>query len=122
MNKLPSWTLSDKLDDDGNALPLFFRSASVSVKSDPPSQPTRTSEAAADSMAGLSEHLQCKVFAYLQLCDDGSTDEEMQAALGMPGNTQRPRRVRLVEIGKIVDSGVTRKTQSGRAAVVWKVR
>lgn len=118
---LPSWTLQDKVDDDGNALPLFFRNHGPS-KSDPPRQPCATSEAAAGAIAGVADHLKCVVLNFLKLSFDGATDEEMQIALKMPGNTQRPRRIKLVELGLVVDSGSTRQTQSGRAAVVWKVK
>lgn len=49
----------------------------------------------------------------------GSTDEEMQRELDMPGSTQRPRR-RELQLAKLIEkSGTTRKTSSGRAAVVW---
>lgn len=49
----------------------------------------------------------------------GSTDEEMQRELDMPGSTQRPRRRELQNADLIIKSGTTRKTQSGRLAVVW---
>lgn len=49
----------------------------------------------------------------------GTTDEEMQWGLEMPANTQRPRRRELQLWGRIIDSGNTRATKSGRQAVVW---
>ena len=49
----------------------------------------------------------------------GATDEEMQTHLHLNPSTQRPRRVELVEMGWIEDSGRRRATRSGRAAVVW---
>lgn len=49
----------------------------------------------------------------------GVTDEEAQIDLGMDQNTQRPRRVELVRAGLVRDSGRTRRTRSGRQAVVW---
>ena len=51
--------------------------------------------------------------------DPGLTDEQIQERLGLSGNTQRPRRMELVTMGLIKDSGRTRKTKSGREAVVW---
>lgn len=48
------------------------------------------------------------------------TDDELQHALGLPPNTQRPRRVELVRQGKVRDSGVRRKTETGRNAIVWE--
>lgn len=53
------------------------------------------------------------------LAERGATDEEMQQALGIDPNTQRPRRVELHEGGFIADSGRRRPTRSGRGAVVW---
>ena len=50
---------------------------------------------------------------------DGAIDEEIQVALGMVGNTERPRRRECEQAGLIVDSGRTRPTASGRQAVVW---
>jgi hypothetical protein len=50
----------------------------------------------------------------------GGTDEEMQAALDMAANTQRPRRIELTAAGRVKDSGQTRPTRSGRKAVVWQ--
>lgn len=49
----------------------------------------------------------------------GATDEELQQALRLQGNTERPRRRELEEVGLVRDSGVRRKTQAGKAAVVW---
>lgn len=50
------------------------------------------------------------------------TDEELQDDLAMAANTQRPRRVELVEGGWIEDSGETRPTRSGQEAIVWRVK
>jgi len=49
----------------------------------------------------------------------GATDEELQDRLQLNPSTQRPRRVELVASGLVVDSGRTRRTRSGRRAVVW---
>tara|TARA_Y100000310_G_C20687469_1_gene820012 strand:+ start:2949 stop:3299 length:351 start_codon:yes stop_codon:yes gene_type:complete len=51
----------------------------------------------------------------------GATDAEIQGALKMDGNSERPRRVALTRAGLIEDSGRTRPTPSGRQAVVWQV-
>lgn len=51
----------------------------------------------------------------------GATLEEIEQALGMPGNTVRPRRIELEAKNLVKDSGSTRPTASGRAAVVWIV-
>ena len=37
----------------------------------------------------------------------------------MSPNTQRPRRLELLEMGWIKDSGVTSKTEAGLDAIVW---
>lgn len=51
---------------------------------------------------------------------DGATDDACQRALGLSGSSQRPRRVELVKLGLLIDSGKTRRTPSGRAATVWR--
>lgn len=50
-----------------------------------------------------------------------STDEEMQSGIPMGANTQRPRRVELVNKGMVADSGNTREGSSGKLAVVWSI-
>lgn len=51
--------------------------------------------------------------------DYGCTDEELQTISNLDPSTERPRRVELERGGWIKDSGKTRKTRSGRSAVVW---
>ncbi len=79
-----------------------------------------TSRAAAVAIKESADTLRAKVLEYLQMMGEcGSTDEQAQDDLNMPGSTQRPRRVELVKAGKVMDSGRTRKTNSNRTAVVW---
>jgi hypothetical protein len=82
-----------------------------------------TSILAALEMSGTRRAtLRAKVFRYLVTRKpDGATDEEMQIALKMVGNTQRPRRCELEEAGLVCDSGLRRRTGSGKSAVVWVV-
>ena len=47
-------------------------------------------------------------------------DWDQQQILGMPGKTQRPRRIELVQQGLVRDSGQTRRLPSGRSAVKWE--
>ena len=47
----------------------------------------------------------------------GVTDDELIVAFGT--QSARPRRIYLTAIGKLRDSGTTRKTRTGRSAVVW---
>jgi transcription initiation factor IIE alpha subunit len=48
------------------------------------------------------------------------TDEEIQTETGLNPSTVRPRRIELVEMGLVRDSGRRRETRSGRRAVVWE--
>ena len=50
---------------------------------------------------------------------NGITDETISAMTGMQLNTVRPRRVELVQMGLVKDSGLRRNTRSRRAAVLW---
>lgn len=52
----------------------------------------------------------------------GLTDEELQTMMNLSGNSERPLRVQLQRKGFVYDSGNTRKTASGREAVLWKAK
>jgi hypothetical protein len=80
-----------------------------------------TSAAAADSLTPATLNaMQRRVLELLQATPDGLTDEEQQTRLGMNPSTQRPRRIELARRGMVVEAG-TRRTSSGRMAVVWRV-
>jgi hypothetical protein len=99
--------------DAGNPGPLFAA---------PPHNGATTSKAAAAAIALSAHSLREAIYTFLSnRRGQGATDEEIQLALGMHANTQRPRRVELVERGIVVDSGRTRPTRSGRRAVVWTI-
>jgi hypothetical protein len=81
-----------------------------------------TSRAAAEAIKPRVGPMHAKILGLLGTADGrycGATDEEMQRVLAMFANTQRPRRRELQLWGYITDSGRTRLTKSGRAAVVW---
>ena len=82
---------------------------------------SETSRAAAESMT-TADTLRAAVYQFIKGKGGyGSTDEEAQNFLNMPGSTQRPRRVELEMAGLVRDSGIRRATASGRRAVVWVV-
>jgi len=77
-----------------------------------------TSTAAAEAIKPDTSTLRTLVFNFIRNAG-GATDEEIQIALDMNPSTERPRRVELVNAGRVADSGERRKTKSGRKAVVW---
>lgn len=80
-----------------------------------------TSRDAAEAIAGKANTLRRLVYEFIKECGShGATDIECQRELGLDGSTQRPRRVRLVQLGLIEDSGETRSSPSGRQSVVWR--
>lgn len=79
-----------------------------------------TAKQAARAIGPATGHLRQLVLGHLRATGP-ATDEAMQRALNMPGNTQRARRVELVDAGLVRDSGKRAKTSSGRAAIVWEV-
>lgn len=82
-----------------------------------------TSKAAAEAIRHRVGPMHVRILNYLLECGDGGcTDEELQGDIDMPANTQRPRRRELQQWGLVIDSGTTRKTNSGRQAVVWILR
>lgn len=89
----------------------------------PYQQHSTTSKEAATSMEPNLGHLQAVVLAHLRSCGAwGATDEEMQTALEMAQNTQRPRRRELQLKQLVCDSGQKRPTRSNRQAVVWIIK
>lgn len=89
----------------------------------PPSHhnaPAGTSHVAARHIAGKARSLRAQVLAFLRGRGEiGATDQEAQEVLGLPSNTQIPRRWELVKAGKVAASGRRRDTRSGCPATVW---
>lgn len=86
----------------------------------PAQRHSETSVAAAESIRPDANRLRAVVLDAIRRAGaDGLTDEEGIAATGLSPSTYRPRRVECVQAGKVIDSGKTRKTASGRNAVVW---
>ncbi len=79
-----------------------------------------TSRAAALAMIPKFKGLMLNLFRFFKARGElGMTDEEGQFMSGINGNSYRPGRVKLVDLGLVVDSGMRRKTRSGKEAVVW---
>lgn len=89
----------------------------------PPAQKhSETSRAAASRIRKRIGPLHREIIAFLTSTVRGATDEEMQAAIPMAANTQRPRRIELTQLGAVVDSGGRKLTRSRRHAVVWALK
>jgi len=80
---------------------------------------SETSREAAISIKPKSSTARARVLAAIKGTAFGLTDQEIQRTLIMDQNTERPRRRELQVAGLIKDSGQTRRTSSGRRAVVW---
>lgn len=86
-----------------------------------------TSEQAAQHVAKRVETLRLRVFRAIQLCSGanepeaklGMTCDEVEHALEMSHQTASARIHDLAKQERIFDSGLRRKTRSGRNAVVW---
>lgn len=88
-----------------------------------PHSGSRTSRAAADSMRSRAPSIQERVYRYIALQGEtGATEEEIEEALHLNGNTCRPRVWQLIRDERVEDSGALRKTRSGRHARVVRVR
>lgn len=104
------WTNADK-QPDGAPGPLFQR-------------PSETSRAAAREISPHAESLRGSVLALLRslsAAGKGATDEQIAETLRMSPNTERPRRIELVRMGCVIDSGERALTKAGRKAVVWTI-
>lgn len=85
----------------------------------PAQQHSRTSLAAADLVKPNAATLRTLVLEHLRK-HGPSTDEAIADALGMQGNTQRPRRRELQLMGLVVEHDEEGRTRSGRRATRWK--
>ncbi len=88
----------------------------------PPHSGSQTSYEAAVSKIGATDTERQRVLEFLRRVKFGATDEQIHNALGMPQNTERPRRRELVLMGAVADSGKRRRTMSGRNAIVWEIK
>jgi hypothetical protein len=80
---------------------------------------TNTSRDAAQTIAPTAATLRQRVLdAIIDAGQAGLTDDEIQAHLGMPGNTERPRRRELEDAGRITNMG-TRLNWRGNLCRVW---
>ena len=87
----------------------------------PAQRHSATSLAAAVAIEPVSGKDRLRVLLYLrEQGQRGATDEQIQDALGLPGSTERPRRIELWEKGLVWKSIETRLTRSGRKATVWR--
>ena len=77
-----------------------------------------TSERAAQEIAGGADSLRRSVLAFLQW-HGPSSDEEGMLYLRMNPSTYRPRRIELVKLGLVRDSGKLGHTMSGRTCTLW---
>ena len=79
-----------------------------------------TSKAAAKAVEPRIGTDRARVLDCIKSCGArGATDDDVQAALGMDGSTQRPRRVSLAEAGLVQRFGIKRLTRKGSLADVW---
>lgn len=82
---------------------------------------SETSKAAADALTHKrTETDRQRILAFLAK-HGPATDEAIADALNLSGNTERPRRIELVERGDVTPDPVKGKTRSGRAAQRWAV-
>ena len=79
-------------------------------------QDTITSILAAESMVGKTASLRDQVLEALKR--QPMTDEQIAERLGLAPNTARPRRIELMQDGKVIPMGEA-KTKSGRRAILW---
>ena len=78
-----------------------------------------TSREAARSIGKQTNGLQRRVLDYFKDHPEGATDEQLIDGIGLGASTVRPRRIELVQLNLIKDSGRYALTKSGRRATVW---
>lgn len=99
------------------------RNLAKTVKTAPYAKGSETSKEAAKSVEPYLGNWQAQVYACIkQAGQRGATDGEIQQALGIQSHSQVPRRLELVKLSLVVDSGFVRKSPSGRRSTVWVVK
>jgi hypothetical protein len=84
--------------------------------------PQRTSVLAAEKVYPKTGSLKRKLYDYfISRGEYGATDQEIETALEMSGNTVRPTRQSLQKDGYIIDSGTTRTNANNNQCIVWCV-
>lgn len=79
-----------------------------------------TSAQAHQKIQPHAERIADRILRFLHECGaDGATDDEIQVALRICGDTERPSRGRLYRAGLICNTTQKRSTRKGRAAAVW---
>lgn len=79
-----------------------------------------TSKEAAESVVASAQAVRVRVFKHIEAQGgQGSTDNEIEHALGLRHQSASARRRELVQRGMVYDSGARRRTDSGRKAAVW---
>ena len=80
----------------------------------------RTSIATANAVVPKTDSWRRKIYDYVQARGfDGATDQEIEIALHLSGNTERPTRITLVRDNYLVDTGRTRRNELGHECIVW---
>ena len=79
-----------------------------------------TSKQAAAAIAPVTGKLRKQVLRCIKMAGaQGATDQEVQGALSMSGDTQRRCRQELEKMGAIVRRATPRQVLGGRTAIVW---
>ena len=81
-----------------------------------------TSLAAADMMADKAPPLRELCKAALKASDAGLTADETADVLGLSILSVRPRLTELGRLEEIEDTGERRRNQSGKKAIVWRMK
>ena len=80
-------------------------------------------DTSADALSSVAESVdKLRSIVLVMICErdaEGATCDEVEVALSMRHQTASARVNELMEAGKISDSGVRRRTRSGRKAIVW---
>lgn len=100
-----------------NQLAIDFDANTLARRADP-----GTSKQAAERVREFAGKHAAAIFAYLCARPTGGTKDEIAAGTGIDAIAVARRIAELRRTAGVYDSGETRKTPTGRAATVWKVR
>lgn len=110
----------DYLDPDGSRRAVLFNVQAPRYPDAPGYSNETTSKDAAASIAESAPDIGKRILA--MIANTPSTCYEVEQALGLSHQTASARITHLRQKGEIEDSGITRPTASGRAAIVWQAK
>lgn len=118
---MPNWVQLFIVEDSAtNAVPDSAQQKYDSMQRELPPHQRHSKTSSLSAIQAAPKFNERSLLILKHLClHGGMTDQQGQEVFGISGDSYRPMRVRLTQLGMVEDSGDTGTTPSGRKAVIW---